>query len=120
MQFNTKLIMLIFIAGILTLILVSFFTFNEQDPNQPQTNSRQKTIPSQITSIDPFKEFLDTQQQEKIIRLNSTQRSQTLIVTKDYSSNGIIQDANPFKTFLDEQDKAKKAASVVSPFSGNR
>ena len=116
MQLNTKPMKLGLITGIITLILIGFYVLREKDDVQSVSGSSMPVDQQQTMAKDPFKEYLDKQQQGI-----SAQPSQPAQVMDGNSTSTITPPgSDPFKVFLESQSKSKPEEAVISPFAGGK
>ena len=123
MSSKTKPIKLALAATIIAVILIGFYAFVEQEASQSQAASQQQSEQTQMLGKDPFKEFLDKQQQlggsNQQPQLSPSQPNQPM-----QPSGGIpaasTTGTDPFKAFLDAQAKSQKETSGASPFASGK
>lgn len=120
MQIKTKPMKLALGAAIITLILIGFYAFNEQDANQGQTTSSGLSEQLETYAKDPFKEHLEKQQQGASIQASSPQSNRPIQIVSGNSTTAVPVGTDPFKAFLDTQEKSQKETSATSPFGGGK
>lgn len=120
MHFNAKPLKVALIAGIITLILIWFCTFFDKDASQAQAPSSIQPDKAPMAGTDPFKEFLDKQQQSPTLQPSQALPSQTIKIGDSNTATTVPVGTDPFKAFLDAQSKAKPEDASLSPFSGSK
>ena len=120
MQLNTKPLKVALIAGIITLILIGVYAFRDQDINEAQTTQSKQTELEQLVGKDPFKDYLDNQQQGTSLQASPVQSSQTIQIGDSTSAKTVPVGTDPFKAFLDAQSKAKPEEAAISPFAAGK
>jgi hypothetical protein len=120
MHLNAKPHKVALISGIITLILIGFYIFFDQDASQAQATSSAQPDQAPMAGTDPFKEFLDKQQQGAVIQTSPAQPSQPIQIVVGNSTTTVPVGTDPFKAFLDAQSKAKPEEAAISPFSGGK
>jgi len=120
MHLNAKPLKVALIAGIITLILIGSYTFFDQDASQAQAPSSTQPDKTSMTGTDPFKEFLDKQQQGPTLQLSQAPPSQTIKIGDSRTAKTVPVGTDPFKAFLDAQSKAKPEEASLSPFAGGK
>lgn len=119
MQLNTKPLKVALIAGIITLILIGVYGISDQDAQVQITPSTQSNQ-SQATGKDPFKEFLDKQQQGTSLQPGPALTIQTIQIGDRNSATTVPAGTDPFKAFLEAQSKGKPDEAAISPFSSKK
>jgi hypothetical protein len=119
MHINAKPLKAALIVGIITLILIGFYTFFDQDASQAQATSSTQPDKALITGTDPFKEFLD-KQQGSTLQPSQAPPSQTIKIGDSSTATTVPVGTDPFRAFLDAQSKAKPEEAGISPFAGGK
>jgi hypothetical protein len=119
MNLNIKPIKVALIAGIIALILIGVYGISDQDA-QVQTTPSEPSNQSQTTGKDPFKEFLDKQQQGTSLQASQAQPSQTIQIGDSTSAKTVPVGTDPFKAFLEAQSKGKLDEAAISPFADGK
>jgi hypothetical protein len=119
MIFNTKPAKLFLMVGIITLIMIAFYTLSEENikgvfapslpVDQPQANVK-----------DPFKEFLDKQQPGASLQPSQALPIQMIQIGDRNSAATVPVGTDPFKAFVEAQSKAKPDEAAISPFSSKK
>jgi len=117
MYLNAKPLKVALIVGIITLILIGFYTFFDQDASQAQATSSTQPDKVPIAGKDPFKEFLDKQQQGPTLQASQALPSQTIKIGDSSTATTVPVGTDPFKAFLDAQSRAKPEEASLSPFA---
>jgi hypothetical protein len=73
-----------------------------------------------MTGTDPFKEFLDKQQQGTSLQASQAQPSQTIQIGDSTSAKTVPVGTDPFKAFLEAQSKGKLDEAAISPFADGK
>jgi hypothetical protein len=108
------------ILGILSLIMIGVYGLLKNDSAQGVPTSQQATDQPQTMSKDPFKEYLEKQQQGAAIQTNPDQTSQPIRIGDGTSTTTVPVGTDPFKAFLEAQSKAKPEEAGISPFSSRK
>ena len=119
MQPNSKSIKL-FLASILAIILIAVYAFHDNEASQSLPASYQSNEPTAAIVRDPFKEFLDKQQQGPTLQPSQALPSQTIKIGDSSTATTVPVGTDPFKAFLDAQSKAKPEEAAISPFTGGK
>jgi hypothetical protein len=117
MHLNAKPLKVALITGIITLILIGFYTFFDQDASQAQATSSAHPDKAPMAGTDPFKEFLDKQQQGTPLQASQAAPSQSIQIKNGNTTTTVPVGTDPFKAFLDAQSKAKPEEAAISPFA---
>jgi hypothetical protein len=116
MQLNTKPLKVALIVGIIALIVIGVYGVSDQDA-QVQTTPSEPSNQTQTTAKDPFKAFLD-KQQDASLQPSQALPSQTIQIGDSSTAKTAPVGTDPFKAFLDAQSKAKPEEAAISPFAG--
>jgi len=117
MQLNTNLLKFILIVGIVTLIFICISAQQKNDSVPDVANPEQLKNQLHIVINDPFKEFLDNQQQGLATQVTPVQTNQPIKIASDNSTITLPAGNDPFKVFLEAQIKAKPIEASISPFA---
>jgi len=120
MHLNAKPLKVALIAGIITIILMGFYTSFDQDESQVQVTSSTQPDKAPMAGKDPFKEHLEKQQKGSDFQTSPAQPSQPIQIVIGNSTTTVPVGNDPFKAFLDAQSKAKPEEAAISPFSGSK
>ena len=119
MQPNSKSIKL-FLASILAIILIAVYAFHDNEASQSFPASYQSNEPTAAIVRDPFKEFLDKQQQGASLQPSQALPIQTIQIGDRTSAATVPVGTDPFKAFLEAQSKGKPDEAAISPFSSKK
>lgn len=123
MSGKTRSFRLALFATIIAVILIGFYAFVQQDASQSQAASQQQSEQTQMLGKDPFKEYLDKQQQlggsNQQSQLSPSQPNQPM-QTSGANPVTSTTGTDPFKAFLDAQAKLQKETSGASPFASGK
>jgi len=107
-------------AIIITLVLIGFYTFVDKDESQSQTPSLKQSDQPQTMAKDPFKEYLENQQQGVVTQPSQALTSQTIQIGNSTSTTTVPVGTDPFKAFLEAQSKSKPEEAAISPFANRK
>jgi hypothetical protein len=71
----------------------------------------------QAMARDPFKDYIDKQQQGTVNQTSPAQLIQSAKVMNGKAASTVPLGTDTFKAFLEAQGKAKPEASAISPFT---
>lgn len=120
MQIKTKPMKLALGAAIITLILIGFYAIFFGDDGQSGSASPQSSGATSTIGRDPFKEFLEKQQQGEVRPMVQSSSNQPMQVTNTSSGSPVQPGTDPFKAFLDAQSNAQKEGAATSPFASGK
>jgi hypothetical protein len=100
--------------------LIAVYAFHHNEASQSFPASYQSNEPTAAIVRDPFKEFLDKQQQGASLQPSQALPIQTIQIGDRTSAATVPVGTDPFKAFLDAQPKAKPEEAAISPFSDSK
>jgi type III secretory pathway component EscR len=118
MKPNSKSLIFTF-AIITTIIFLIRYGLSGDEADPALLAPSQETNQMQTKKQDPFKEFLDEQQQGAISPQPQPSSSQPNLPLHSNNTNSATSSngTDPFRDFLDAQAKSQKETSAVSPFA---
>lgn len=120
MQLNFRPVIVTLFVSIIALIFIGFYTFSEKEDGQGVIVTSQPGEQPQTMTKDPFKQFLNNQQQGEVNQPSQAPSSQTIQVGNGSTATTVPVGTDPFKAFLDAQSKAKPEEAATSPFSSKK
>lgn len=120
MQLNIRPVIVTISVGIISLIFIGFYAFSEKEDVQSVIVTSQPGEQPQTMPKDPFKQFLNNQQQGEVNQPSQALSNQSIQVGNGSTAKTVPVGTDPFKAFLDAQSKAKPEEAAISPFAAGK